>query len=244
MVALSSGEAASLSGKLVFSISATFGRIGRSKIRPVIKRAYSGVVRLTRNLRCCLLWWLRYLRQYQPRQLPSSLNDMPLIVSYSDGEGGTAGVGVAAWASWLEHPVAAFSKVPTDIRSMWASMANTEGYRDIFLVEAVGPLLLLVAFPRLMRNALWLHFIDNTSAEASLISGSSALEAADHIAGLTWELCGTRRLYPYFDRVESSANPVDGLSRGNFQGQWRHVVQMEFPSRQLQALALECGGWQ
>ena len=169
---------------------------------------------------------------------------MPLIVSYSDGEGGMADVGFAAWASWLEHPVAAYTKVPSDIRSLWASMANTEGYRDIFLVEAVGPLLLLVACPRLMRNASWSHFIDNTSAEASLISGSSALEAADHIAGLMWELCGEPRLYPYFDRVESSANPVDGLSRGNFHGQWRHVLPVEFPSRQLQALAVECGGWQ
>ena len=92
-----------------------------------------------------------------------------------------------------------------------------------------------------MRDALWLHFIDNASAEASLISGSSALEAADHIAGLTWELSGTRRLWQYFDRVESSANPVDGLSRGNAKGPWCSVLPVEFPSRQLEAI--ECGGW-
>ena len=42
---LSSGEAASLSGKLGFTISATFGRVGRAKIRPICKRAYSSIVR-------------------------------------------------------------------------------------------------------------------------------------------------------------------------------------------------------
>ena len=122
-------------------------------------------------------------------------------------------------------------------------MAHVEGYKDIFLIEAVGPLLLLVAFPKLMKNALCVHFIDNTAAEASLISGSSALEAADHIAGLTWELSGICRLWPYFDRVESEAKPVDGLSRGISKGPWRGVTTVAFPSREFEALAAECGAW-
>ena len=106
-----------------------------------------------------------------------------------------------------------------------------------------GPLLLLVALPRLMKNAIWVQFIDSTAAEASLISGSSASEAADHIAGLTWELSGTRRLWPYFDRVERKANPIDGLSRGISKGPWRGVTTVEFPSRELEALTVERGGW-
>ena len=80
--------------------------------------------------------------------------------------------------------------------------------------------MLLVAFPKLMKNALCVHFIDNTATEAALISSSSALEAADHITGMTWGLCGTRRLWRYFDSVEGKANPVDGLSRGVSKGPW------------------------
>ena len=167
----------------------------------------------------------------------------PLIVSYSDGEGELAGVGAAAWASWLEHPVAAYTRVPNEIRELWSTMANRDQYKDIYLIEAVGPLLLLVAFPRLMRNALWLHFVDNTSAEAALVKGSSSLEAADHIVGLTWELCALRSLVPYFDRVESKANPVDALSRGDAIGPWREVVAVDFPMDLLTDLANECGGW-
>ena len=68
---------------------------------------------------------------------------------------------------------------------MWADMAGVADYKDVFLVEGAGLLLLLCTFPRVMRNALWLHFIDNTAAEASLVSGTSALPAADHLVGLT-----------------------------------------------------------
>ena len=166
-----------------------------------------------------------------------------MIVSYSDGEGRMAGVGAAAWVPWLEHPVAVFSMVPDWLRAMWAKCAKREQYRDIFLVEGVGPLLLLIAFPRRMRNALWIHFIDNEGSEASLVKGSSSMEAADHVVGLTWEKIAQRCLTPYFGRVESEANPVDKLSRGDARGPWREVVNLPFPTDELKKLADECGGW-
>jgi hypothetical protein len=91
-----------------------------------------------------------------------------------------------------------------------------------------------------MRNALWIHYIDNESAESSLISGTSSLPSADHIVGLTWEICAKRSLLPYFDRVESKANPVDGLSRGVMTGSWREVAKANFPFTELKALAADC----
>ena len=168
---------------------------------------------------------------------------MPLIVSYSDGEGRMAGVGAAAWCSWLEFHVAVYTEVPQWLRDTWARCAGKEQYNDMFLVEPVGPLLLLYAFPKLIRNALWLHFIDNEGSEASIIKGSSSLESADHVVGLTWEMCSRRSLSPYFDRVESEGNPVDKLSRGEAKGPWRGVSCIQFPTEDLQLLAAECGGW-
>ena len=78
---LSSGDAAALAGKLGFAITATFGKIGRAKIRPIILRAYSRITHLSANLECRLRWWLRYLRQYRPRPVPMSLGDLPTIIS-------------------------------------------------------------------------------------------------------------------------------------------------------------------
>ena len=114
-------------------------------------------------------------------------------------------------------------------------MAAKPGDKDIFLVEAIGPLILLTAFPKQLCYALWRHFIDNSAAEASLISGSSGLQAADHMICSTWETAGRRRLWPYFDRVESKANPVDGLSRGDWTGPWNGVKTIEFPMDDLLA---------
>ena len=122
---------------------------------------------------------------YEPRVVPSCLKSLPLLISYSDGEGGSAGVGAAVWAPWLHAPLAVYSQVPPQIRRLWAFLVQKEEYNDIFLVEALGPLILLTAFPRVLRNALWIHFVDNTAAEASLIGGSSSLSAAAHIVGLT-----------------------------------------------------------
>ena len=106
---------------------------------------------------------------------------------------------------------------------------NSVERNDIFAIEALGPLLLLSVFPRVMRNALWIHYIDNTAAECSLIRGSSRLDSASCIVGATWEACVKRGLLLYFDRVESKANPVDRLSRGVFEGPWDKVEIASFP---------------
>ena len=238
-----SGEAASLAGKLGFAITEAFGRVGRARIGPIKKRAYSRHKSLGFQLQCCLLWWLRFLKGYRPREIPANLTSMQLIVSYSDGEGSLAGVGAAAWTSWLEFPVATFAYVPECLRDWWKSVVCKRNYKDIYLVEAVGPLLLLTTFPRLMRNSLWVHYVDNESAEVAMFKGSSTLDTADHIVGLTWERCAKQGLIPYFDRVESKANPVDKLPRGDASGPWRSVVPALFPLKELCDLARECGGW-
>ena len=232
--------AASLAGKLGFAISATFGRIGRAQIRPIIARSYSHKRRINDVLQQCLAWWLRFLRTYVPRPVPTNLEQLPTIVSYSDGEGGNAGIGVAAWAPWLARPVAAYTVVPNHIRALWAKARSSEQYNDIYLVEAVGPLVLLLTFPRLMRNALWLHFIDNAAAEAALIKGSSTVASSNLIISSTWEMCHKRALLPYFDRVESKANPVDGLSRQVFAGPWAEVKIACFPVGLLETLPAVC----
>ena len=143
-------------------------------------------------LRECLLWWLAFLREYSPRPVPTSLACLPSVVSYSDGEGGKAGIGAALWHPFAPRPLAVYAEVPPILREQWRQFQNSEEFEDIFLVEALGPLLLLKAFPKMLRNCLWLHFIDNAAAEASLIRGSSSSCLGDHVVGLTWSLIQRR----------------------------------------------------
>lgn len=158
---------------------------------------------------------------------------MPCVVSYSDGEGGRAGIGAAVWHPNKRLPLAVYAEVPDVIREQWRRVQRSDDYQDIFLVEALGPLLLLLTFPNVFKDCLWIHFIDNSAAEASLIRGASSSMLGDHIVGLTWANIQKSRLWPYFDRVESSANPVDGLSRKRFQGPWGRVHMRSFPLTEL-----------
>ena len=235
---IGSGQASSLSGKLGFTLSAAFGRSGRCRIKPILKRAYSRVGPLGKVLVNCLLWWLAFLTEYVPRPVPTSLESLPCVVSYSDGEGGSAGIGAALWHPHHPRPLAAYAKVPVMIREQWRVIQSSVGFEDIFLVEALGPLLLLTAFPKILSQCLWIHFIDNSAAEASLIRGASSSDLGDHVVGLTWSLIQKRLLWTYFDRVGTKANPVDGLSRRRFGGPWEWVRQIPFPVEHLVDFAL------
>ena len=235
--ALGSGEAASLAGKLGFALSVTFGKFGRCRIRPILRRSYSRARKVNAEIRACLLWWLSFLRGFTSRPIPTSLESLPLVVSYSDGEGGWAGIGAAIWLPNRERPLAVYAEVPPVLREHWRSINGSDGFEDIFLVEALGPLLLLVTFPQLLRECLLLHFIDNSAAEASLVRGSSSSRLGDHVVGLTWSHIQRRRIWAYFDRVESKANPVDGLSRRIFKGPWERLYQRTFPLEELLCFA-------
>jgi len=171
-----------------------------------------------------------------------SLADVELVVSYSDGEGGDAGVGVAVWSRERPRPLAAFAVVPDVVRKLWGRVAGrAPPYNDIFLIEAVGPLLVLYTFPNVVKNKLWIHFIDNTAAQSALIRGSSSVASGDQVVGLTWHRIQRLSTRPFFERVESKANPVDGLSRGRREGPWSEVHPANFPVHELLPLAIECG---
>ena len=58
----------------------------------------------------------------------------------------------------------------------------------------------------------------------------------DIVVGATWRKIQKLDVYAYFDRVESEANPVDGLSRGRMDGPWQRVVKAKLPQNLLQLL--------
>ena len=106
---------------------------------------------------------------------------------------------------------------------------------------AVGPLVLLENFPDMFRGSLWLHFLDNAAALSNLVNGSSSVIQGDILIGATWSQIQRLQVFPWFDRVDSKSNPVDGLSRGRLDGPWK-VESLAFPGSLLRALRLELGG--
>ena len=129
--------------------------------------------------------------------------------------------------------------VPLEVRRLWDKQRSRNRWNDIFEIEGVGPLVLLENYPEVLEGSLWLHFIDNAAALSSLINGSSSVREGDVIVGETWSRVQGLRVFPWWDRVDTSSNPVDGLSRGILSGPW-DVVRLRFPESLLPALRRAC----
>jgi hypothetical protein len=104
---LNCGTAASIAGKLLFTTCSFSGRFGRAMLRPFNRRA-SELHRFHLNpqLAAACSWWIRNLRTAPPRPIPWRVDGRHLVVSYSDGEGSDAGVGIAIWSDKLSTPEA------------------------------------------------------------------------------------------------------------------------------------------
>lgn len=236
------GEASSQVGELGFAVHAVFGRVGRAKLLPMFDRCH-----LTRfrggqspQLRSCLLWWLQFLRVYVSREIPTSMQSKPLVVSYSDGEGDKAGVGVSIYSSLPQRPQAAFAVAPDVIRRLWVRRAGAGVYHDINLVEAIGPLLLLCTHPEILRGSAWVDYIDNNAAQHAPLRCSSSISSGDHVVGATWEAAAQLECWPYVDRVHTKSNPIDGVSRGDFSGPWERVEVATVPLKLIREMEQSC----
>ena len=173
--------------------------------------------------------------------VPTNLSERRRIVSCSDGEGSEAGVGVALWESGTQVVRAEILRVPEEVRILLDRQKNLGRFNDIFEIEAVGPLVLLENFPDLFRGSLWLHFLDNAAALSNLVNGSSSVIQGDILIGATWSQDHRLQVFPWFDRVDTKSNPVDGLSRGRLDGPWK-LESLAFPESLLRALRQVLGG--
>ena len=124
---------------------------------------------LSAQLRSALRWWLRvFPTSATPREIPKHLRQRLVF---------PPGVGVAVWGTMLKSPMAAFPTVFREVRMLWSSQHELFGasFQDIHEIEAVGPLVILATWPGFLAGILWIHFIDNAAAQASLVSGSSSI---------------------------------------------------------------------
>ena len=175
---------------------------------------------------------MKYLR---PGQIPFSLKDVPKIVSYSDGEGDKAGVGIAVWFP-CGRCIGGYLQLPPEVRRVWSRSSTIGRNYDIFEIEAVGLALILWNWlSTCPLNCLCIHFIDNESALASLVKGSSAVLSGECITAFTHSRIAAAGLWTWFDRIASKDNPVDKLSRGELKGEW-DLLEIVFPPPLLASL--------
>ena len=120
---------------------------------------------------------------------------------------------------------------------MWSRrVPDCDDFKDILEIEAVGPALILSNFGHLFPpEAPWLHFVDNDAAMAALVRGSSSVLSGECITAYTHQLIAHYGLRSWFDRVDTAANPVDKLSRGELSGDWE-LLPISFPPELLESI--------
>lgn len=216
-------------GKLMFLSSQYFGRLGRALLRAFSRRQHElDRFGLNPQIEAAVHFWPAHMGCLRPREIPVSLAEAPVYLSYSDGEDEGAGVGVALWCP-DGTIVGGYMVVPPEVRETWSRAATAGDFYDIFEIEAIGPALILHNFEHLFSpGALWVHYIDNDAALATLIKGSSSVLSGVVITAFTHSRVSVIGLWPWFDRVASPDNPVDKLSRGVMDGPWK-LVDIHFP---------------
>ena len=109
-----SGEASPLWGRLGHASTQMWGQFGRARLAPSHwwREHEHGRTNLNVQLTACLHWWRRILPAHEVRAVPRSLQSRGVIITYSDGEGKDAGVGVALWHYDGRPPLAANVRIP------------------------------------------------------------------------------------------------------------------------------------
>ena len=220
---LTPAEAAHLAGTLGFASTLWWGKKGRASLQPLrVRQYYRSPTTLNRSIEACLHYWVRETAKPQTRSLLTTTDPLTLHVTVTDGEG-TGWIGLLYLRprerGW--RPQATRVRLPDEWRASWQSTKTT----DINEVEAASAPVALCTWPEL-TDGLWIHFTDNSSAEATLAKGSSKANDMNVIAEYTWTTAAERRLYLWADRVSTKDNPTDGLSRGNYEQfteDWEYV---------------------
>jgi hypothetical protein len=202
-----------------------FGLVGRAHTRAFRRRAHEKLrIHLSSQLTASITWWIGHLGSSPPREVPLRIGDIPLVVSYGDGEGADGRIGVVLRASFYEDgfPRVGSAITPAVVRRSWDRRrtqsqgpsnpkAPSDAAQDIQQSEGILPAVILHNFPGLC-HCLWLHFVNN-GALGGLIQGSASIHSDEVILGYTWAQIAHRRIWAYFDRVDTESNIADIPSR-------------------------------
>ena len=119
------------------------------------------------------------------------------------------------------RPVCFAGRVPPWVLSRFAHRRQY-----IFFLEAIAQCLPLFIFWPLLQSP-YFSFVDNTAAQFALAKGYSSDDAVNALASLYWAGAALKGSSPWFERVSSSANLSDKISRHDFtladKLNWRRV---------------------
>ena len=148
----------------------------------------NGSSHLTPEIERAIGFWLSFLPRGPFRAVPPH-SGTPFVITMSDGEG-TGSVAAAIWsplaAGGVHQPRWFQVDLPPSVLEAWSQSTDLEPQHHINKIEAIVPAICLCTWPNLA------------------------------VVDYTWAQIPALGCWPWFKRVPSECNIVDGLSRKNF----------------------------
>ena len=231
-------QASALAGKLQFIAQSMFGKASIAAVRPFHQRAQAAAFRpqqqgwqLSLGLRSAIAY-LRYRLAFaKPRILHFHVDYRTVI--YADAFFNLGGLtyklseaesapdwGKASPASFVNG--LGFVVTVGDITFFangsvpyWFVRHFSSRRSFIFMLEILAQVVPLMALePRLHRHCLL--FVDNEPAKHALVKGYGKDESINRLLQAAWIFIEKAQMHPEWQRVSSSANVSDSVSRGDF----------------------------
>ena len=239
-----------MAGKLVFLSTTIFGRVGRAATKPIYGRQYAKCSnrKLTKPIRDALLTLQHVLQTAPPRHVqwaltqplcnflyadaffemgdrrfkPSS-TDIPTVWQPGEAHLLHNGWGVVFFPRKTGWPQAITMRgeVPAHILQIYC-----QRQAFIYFLEAWAQVLPSIALAEYLDDA-YFAFVDNEAAKHALLRGYGSDERINCLLGMYWAFQATQQKAPWLERVTSSANLSDAISRNDFSANqangWLHI---------------------
>ncbi len=236
---LSSHDAETMAGKLVFLSTTMFGRMGRAATKPIYGRQYFTVRnrKLTHALRDALTAWLHVLSTSPPRAVPWHLPDGHCNFLYADA---FFDLGDKRYRPSDEDiPTEWQPRSAKDLHNGWGVVffPRRTGWRQavtlrgtvpctvlqkfcqrqafIYFLEAWAQILPSIALAEWL-DGTYMAFVDNEAAKRALIKGYGNDIRINAMLGMYWAFHADHQRSPWLERVSSAANLSDAISRDDF----------------------------
>jgi len=214
---LTSGEASSLRGKLYFSCTTAFGKIGRAALQSFIERQYHSTTKLlTSTLIFTLNFFLELLEYLPPRMVELDRQKRPTLLVWSDAMY-DMDTRVGRLGFVVYEPETGQFYHSSWIVPQWVFAMFIHKRQYIAQLEILAALAVYFTMPVSMtRFRDILHFIDNSGAISSLLHGTSRKPDNSLLVSVFHLFNAGLQARPYWHWVSSKANIADLPSRGDF----------------------------
>ena len=207
-----------LRGRLLFSRSLCFGRVGGNALRALGIACAAGRRRLVVDgeLARALFDLRSHLLRARPREIRTEHSCAPVILSdgsFEPGPSGRAEGGIGAVLLDPRDKRFLFFRAVVRGRAMERLLAG--GSKTvIFELEILPVLIARLVWAERLRGRSALYFLDNDGAKGALIAGYSPNALACELVSRVTALDLEGNSLPWYDRVPSPSNLGDNPSRG------------------------------